>query len=328
MESVWPVHGSVLAEDGTVCFAAGRNSYVDGGVFMYLLDVHTGEPLVEKRFCSRGPETGARVNLFPPYDAELLPDRELPGVLPDVPSYDGQNIWMRSVTFDQSLDIKEEYPPHLFCSMGFLDQSWWELTYWIYGRHFFSGRKGVDYAKAVSPSGRIMVFDESRTYGYKDETWTGRYGCQPGLFSTRKWPPDLKEVRLRAYRRNAFRNARHTTVKPEWRRDVPVLPNAMVLCGDTLFVAGPGGFDQEKAASYLDTTEVYRRPVPQAMREGLACWTGQEPGRLLVVDKKSGETRAAYKLPSVPIFDGMIAADGRFYVSGKDGRITCMRHRP
>lgn len=107
MESVWPVHGSVLAEDGTVCFAAGRNSYVDGGVFMYRLDVHTGEPLVEKRFCSRDPETGARVNLFPPYDAELLPDRELPGVLPDVPSYDGQNIWMRSVTFDQSLDIKE-----------------------------------------------------------------------------------------------------------------------------------------------------------------------------------------------------------------------------
>ncbi|MHC4558522.1 MAG: outer membrane protein assembly factor BamB family protein, partial [Planctomycetota bacterium] len=138
-ESVWPVHGSVLVQDGAVYFAAGRSSYLDGGVYMYKLDLVSGKTLVEKNFYSRDPQTGRMLNLYEPYKAEILPDRELPGVLPDIPSSDGSNIWMRSVTFSPDLVIQEDHPPHLFCSMGFLDDSWWERTYWIYGPHFFSG---------------------------------------------------------------------------------------------------------------------------------------------------------------------------------------------
>ena len=80
--------------------------------------------------------------MYEPYKAEILPDRELPGVLPDVLSRDGKNVRMRSVTFSRDLSIQEEHPSHLFCSMGILDDSWWERTYWIYGPHFFSGAAG------------------------------------------------------------------------------------------------------------------------------------------------------------------------------------------
>ena len=43
IESAWPVHGSVLVSQGLVYFAAGRSSYVDGGLRFYALDAATGQ---------------------------------------------------------------------------------------------------------------------------------------------------------------------------------------------------------------------------------------------------------------------------------------------
>jgi outer membrane protein assembly factor BamB len=48
LESAWPVHGSVLIDDQAgrqspvVYFAAGRSSHLDGGIFLYGLDLETG----------------------------------------------------------------------------------------------------------------------------------------------------------------------------------------------------------------------------------------------------------------------------------------------
>jgi len=38
LESSWPIPGSVLVQDGRCWFAAGRSSYLDGGLFVYALD--------------------------------------------------------------------------------------------------------------------------------------------------------------------------------------------------------------------------------------------------------------------------------------------------
>ena len=42
LESAWPVPGNVLVIDGVAYFAAGRNSYLDGGMYFYKLDAATG----------------------------------------------------------------------------------------------------------------------------------------------------------------------------------------------------------------------------------------------------------------------------------------------
>ncbi|MHC4510499.1 MAG: hypothetical protein ACYTAO_16355 [Planctomycetota bacterium] len=43
LESVWQLHRSV-AVDGDLAYAcAGRSSYLDGGLFLYAVDVHTDE---------------------------------------------------------------------------------------------------------------------------------------------------------------------------------------------------------------------------------------------------------------------------------------------
>ena len=49
LESVWPVSGSVLVVNNIVYFAAGRSSYLDGGIRLYGLDAHTGASSCRQR---------------------------------------------------------------------------------------------------------------------------------------------------------------------------------------------------------------------------------------------------------------------------------------
>ncbi len=49
VESAWPVHGSVLIDNDTAYFAAGRHSDVDGGMLLYAVSPNTGKVLWNKR---------------------------------------------------------------------------------------------------------------------------------------------------------------------------------------------------------------------------------------------------------------------------------------
>ncbi|MHC4744879.1 MAG: outer membrane protein assembly factor BamB family protein [Planctomycetota bacterium] len=50
LESKWPVAGSVLILNDTLYFAAGRSSYLDGGIFLYALNPATGSLLKSRSF--------------------------------------------------------------------------------------------------------------------------------------------------------------------------------------------------------------------------------------------------------------------------------------
>ena len=93
LESAWPVHGSVLVQDGTVYFAAGRSSQLDGGLFLYGLEVATGKLLY------------ATVLDGPHYTVDNVEENySLPtGSLPDILVGDGTKIFMRSTAFDSRL---------------------------------------------------------------------------------------------------------------------------------------------------------------------------------------------------------------------------------
>lgn len=186
LKSVWPVHGSVLVEGQAVYAAAGRTSHLDGGMWLYKLDLPTGRVLIEKHYYARDPESGESRLLFPPFPAELLPDRELPGLLPDVFSADERNLYLRSVPLSRQLEIREEeYCSHLFGSLGFLEDTWWERSYWIFGWHFYGGARGHAYARTLFPGGRILTFDSEHVYGYVDRALDKD---NPGLFSADKSP--------------------------------------------------------------------------------------------------------------------------------------------
>jgi len=371
--SVWPVHGSVLIEDGNVYFAAGRSSCLDDGMYVYKVDLETGKTLLEKNFNSRDPKTGAFVSLFTPFDGELLPDRELPGVLPDVFSADGKNLYLRSVPLDRDLAIKDkEYVPHLFGSMGFLENTWWERSYWIYGSHFYGGARGHGYAKTLFPAGRIITFDDDSVYGYLDPALVTKTA---GIFRVPKSPDfvDLAE-KLKAQGRRRAKSRRgkpqpagadfdaesirrtyvwkngipqdsqamqlsrgnrsqvdaiRRIVKYEytWHEDVSLYPHAMLLTDKTFWLAGPPKFDEDATSQRLSTTRTDRYPLEPLLQDAVDTFAGRKGGVLWAVDKAIGTKLAEVSLPSSPVFDGLIAAGGRLFVSLKDGSVICLEGR-
>jgi len=313
VESVWPVHGSVLIQDEVVYYAAGRSSYVDGGVRMGKLDLVTGRSLLERTFYSRDPETGEAVKLYEPFGAgSRLAKMEMPGVLPDVLSSDGKRIWMRAVTFDTELNIQQEFPAHLFCSAGFLDDSWWELTYWIYGQHMFSGRAGVAHAIGRYPTARIMVCGEDEVYGYQDGYERIR---TPALFAWSKTP----EVKTYKRKKRKYRRVLH-----RWRKEMPHHAFGLVLVGDTLFMAGPPRIDTAKTREILKAATTDEYELPPALRDAADTFAGRKGGALCAIGKAGSEEASGVRLATVPVFDGLIAAIGRLYVSMKDGAVVCL----
>ena len=91
---------------------------------------------------------------------------------------------------------------------------------------------------------------------------------------------------------------------PVWFKWVPIRIRAMVAAKNALLVAGP--------------------PDVLEPDDPMASFDARSGGVLWVVSKTDGKTLAQYKLDSPPVFDGMAAADGRLYLSTRDGKVTCM----
>jgi len=374
LASVWPVHGSVLIEDGSVYFAAGRSSYLDGGMYLYKLELQTGKVQIEKHYSGRDPNTGQYVALFTRYDGEVLPDRELPGLLPDIFSCDGRNLYLRAVPLGRDLVIKDnEYVRHLFSSTGFLEDTWWERSYWIYGSHFYGGARGHGYAKTLFPAGRMLTFDEESVYGYLDLALETK---RPGIFRVpqnpqfvdlaervgtptgraakarkNKAPSSADEIDPQSLRqtyvwkdgipqnpkamqltkgKGGWQDVILRTMKYEhtWRSDVPLYPQAMLVNNTTFFLAGSPRFDEEAAAQRLAASPTDRFPFEPLLQDALDKFEGRKGGVLCAVDKADGKELMQVELPSSPVFDGLIAAAGRLYVSTIDGSVVCLGKVP
>ena len=175
LESVWPVHGSVLVQNGFVFGVAGRSNFLDGGLRFLKLDARTGSMVAESIIDEIDPETGKNLQMR----HETL---QMPVGLPDILSSDGENIYMKSQRLDQEGQRYDIGPnsgdfagqaaihagkhAHLFAPMGFLDDTWFHRSYWVYGKSFAGGHAGYYQAGKFAPSGRILVFDNDNVYGF------------------------------------------------------------------------------------------------------------------------------------------------------------------
>jgi outer membrane protein assembly factor BamB len=185
VESVWPVHGSILVDQGAASFVCGRSVFLDGGLRFIKLDAATGRKLVEQVYNDVDPETGRDFQ-------ERHKTLQMPVGLSDILSSDGNWTYLRSqkIAADGTrVDIgpvsgdaiKQGYAQkgeekHIFAPMGFLDDSWFHRSYWVYGKSFAGGHNGYFQAGKAAPAGRILVFDKENVYGYGREAkyykWT------------------------------------------------------------------------------------------------------------------------------------------------------------
>jgi outer membrane protein assembly factor BamB len=302
VESVWPVTGSVLVQDEVVYCTAGRSSYLDGGMRLYRLDLATGEELSRKQLYHRDPETGRQPE-------EIMEDVELPGFLPDVLHTDGQSLFLRDNRMDMLGNTLESNVPHMYSSVGFLDDSWWHRTYWIFGVHTYGRASGWAVAGNHLPSGRICVLDDSTMFGYgRKMIRSGDRGLTDTAFHLFRaeqetiLPPNAKPIPNN--NPAVTNNLAPTQVQYRWSSEIPMAVRAMLLAENALVIAGPE----------ID-------PTPDAEEPR---FDDDRPGLLRTISIEDGETIGVCSLDSQPVFDGMITADGHVILTLMDGSVVCL----
>ena len=298
LESVWPVHGSVLVKDDVVTCAAGRSSYLDSGIYLSRLDLRTGRKLTEERLYSRDTETGEQ-----PKEPIMF---EMPGALPDILSSDGELVYMRNLAFDPDSLQTREPKQHLYSPAGLLNDDWWHRNYWIFGTHFYSGYIGWRFAGLEAPAGRLLALDDTSVYGFARESSRPRAaGAQAyHLFATDRkgLPAPEAPDYTRASRGYSRKGPRQLKTEFRWTANIPILVRAMLRAGDMLFVAGP----------------------PDSALRSASAFEGRRGGGLCVVSTADGKVLRDYRLDSPPVFDGMAAANGRLYLTTVDGQVLCL----
>ena len=91
---------------------------------------------------------------------------------------------------------------------------------------------------------------------------------------------------------------------PKWHLWLPVRVNAMVKANDKLVVCG----------------------IPDVLDEAnpLAPFEGELGSRLWVISTEDGKVISKQELDEIPVFDGMMAAEGRVYMVTQSGKLICM----
>ncbi|MCK5408327.1 MAG: PQQ-binding-like beta-propeller repeat protein, partial [Candidatus Krumholzibacteria bacterium] len=348
LESVWPIHGSVLVQnDGTedaVYCVAGRNMFLDGGLRFLKLDAVTGTKLTERTFDDKIPGTDESLQ-------SKMESLDMPVALADILSSDGKRLYMRSQNFDLN-GHRSEIPvsgptdqggdqAHLVCPSGFLDSNWHHRSYWVFGNGYGTGHNGWFRAGRYAPAGRILVFDKNTVYGYgrQPEYYVWSTALEYQLFAAqRDMKPESIAFTLAANNKqeSAQEHGHEITFDRElmrqyplkeisamdfnWRKEnPPLMARAMVLAGKTLFVAGP--------ADVLDEEELFAKPfdpkVIAKSEEQKAALKGEHGAILQAVSAKTGQKLSELQLDALPAFDGMAAAEGRLFISMTDGTIRC-----
>ncbi len=323
LESVWPVHGSVLVQKDVLYCVAGRSAFTDGGMRLLRLDPMTGKKLGEVISNELDPKTGEKRQ-------DSANKMRMPGTtLPDVLSGDGGNVFMRDAPVDfgqhpsTAADATAELVPAIKRRLGFLDDTWLNRGGWS------SGTRGWPRFT------RICVFDDSGMYGFgynRQYLHLKAFEHHLFAFNPKRTPraPTALKPKAKPPTPPAPKEKKKKKARPKpsyvWSQPkLPLLVRAMVLAGETLFVAGPPDHGlAENAQSYLKhlSAEVQAKAQQQA-----AALDGKQGGLLWAVAKADGKRLAEHKLGSPPVFDGMAAAGGRLYVCTMDGSVLCLGNR-
>ena len=333
VESVWPVHGSVLLDKGVAYFTAGRSTYLDGGIRIYGLDAVSG------RILHKGLLEGPHRDVDKDRDLAFF----ILGANSDVLVSEGGFLYMRQKKMTPELEEIEvdvlsskgaqDVGLHIFSTSGLLDGSWYNRTFWMYSKRW----PGFQLANQASKTGQLLVVDDEKTYAvrvfYRRNVhslmfFPGKEGYllfadlnsnepqivgEEGSHEPVKWLPQSDYSRgrgnqIRKLESEAFsldKMIGYTRAEqPVWKQWLPMRIRAMVKAGDTLFVAG--------APDVFDPKDPY------------AAFEGRKGAVLRGVSAVDGKKLSEYKLDSPPVFDGMIAANGRLFISTRDGWLLCM----
>jgi len=344
LESAWPLNGSVLILDDLAYVAAGRSTYLDGGLYLYALEPNTGKVVHQHQ--ELGPYDDHNIDCGHSYWSE--------GARNDVLVSDGESIYIMQLRFKKNLKPNpaptesllgdRKLGRHVFSTAGFLDDEWYNRSFWMHSNIW----PGYYLANQAPNSGQLLVFDDATTYGVKvfwtrnrhttmffpgtrgyllfandidnepilvgrdkgtPVTWLPEFNMYKGGKIKTDWGPDLssapRKSSVDAYTYNKDKGIGFTsTSKPKWSVYVPIRIRAMVKTNKRLFVAGAPDIFDEK-------------------NDPLGAFEGRKGGVLCAVSATDGSKIRQYSLDAPPVLDGLIAVEGKLFLATRDGKLSC-----
>jgi len=361
LESPWRVHGSILIKDGIAYGTAGRSTYLDGGICVFGLDPASGKLRYE--ICldtwSRTRIDAEDKPFIPAYHMEgafsdvlvsqgdyiylgqyklnhALVQQTAPYMMAD-PNNEVAGMDLMGQPFTQSMEsqakfeqvqhdwqwrvqkrMMEDYHQrfggtsmgdramglHLSSTSGFLDDTWFNRTFWTYSASW----PGFYIANRSPKTGQLLVVGPQRTFAVQAYPARNLQGpeftpAQDGYLLLAD--DNDNEPVLPDYTRGIPKGIGFTRKEPPvWFKWVPVRMRGMVKAGKHLFVAG--------------APDVIKPDDP------MAAFEGRSGALLRTHSAMDGSTLAGTALDAPPVFDGLIAAQGRLYLSLEDGTVLCM----
>jgi outer membrane protein assembly factor BamB len=306
LESAWPISGSVTVHDRVAYFAAGRQTFIDGGIVLYGLNPLTGDVLHRRRISG-------------PYDDQGFPRiRPLAGI-PQIEGFksgifsaEKGLLYLRHQAFRPDLtpvameDIEDD---HLIASAGFLDDTPQHRTYWSIDTDLRYGPANAFISPG--PQGDIAAVDGDVFYEIRGYL-PGRhakllpangYTLYSGTRSATAWRPPKKGKPIQLG--TVVPLSRNW--KQRWSTQIPLSGHALIVAGDTVLAAGV-----PMEASFGDP-------------ELSSSFAGQKGGRIWAARAKDGAKIAFRDLPAPPVWDGLAAARGNCVIALKDGTVLCLR---
>ena len=312
LENSWPVHGAVLVQNDTLYVVAGRNTYVDGGLRMFALNPTTGEQISTTHIQHLDAETGKQTG------TEKGRSFDMEGVLADVLSGNGQQVFLKSMCFDSECKESSEQVPHLFTPTGFLGDDWYVRNYWVFGTDTGAGWGGWARTQGGTqvPAGRIMSFDSQRVVGYgREKRAAGAVGHRGNSFHL--WAMDMrtaqeKEPTPKEKRRGKGKAKGMTYL---WSKKIDMIARAMIQTPGQMVLAGiPDLAKRNSNELAFDNAD-----------EVQAAYSGSKGGIIRFVNTTDGTQTEEIKLGTRPVFDGLAAAHGKLFIALKDGRLQCLK---
>ena len=236
---------------------------------------------------------------------------------------------MRHVKLDFDTGSQTGTGLHLFSPIGLLDDTWWHRGYWVMHDEFIAHWSGWWKVGNYAPSGRIMSYDRTSIFGYGRDKYPGgntgqwRGGEKYQLFACDRPAPGQKPTPTQAKppgrkvaKGKKTRQPAPPAQKYRWTTGVPFYVRAMLVAGDTIFIAGPPELTRTKGpgegALMLEDAQ-----------DAVAAWEGKKGAKMWAVSAKDGSKLAEFTLGAPPVFDGMAAAGGRLYLAVSDGSLVC-----
>jgi len=325
VESLWPVPGSVLVEDGIAYFAAGRHTHSDEGLELYAMECTTGEVVWQKTADGSYENPGVIARSAADVKNGAVRQKTYSADHPalrtqknDILLSDGKSLYL----FNQQLDIKtgdliHERDDNVMFSggMGFLGENSTPPFGQKHGRKGwrFKGYRG----NLLATDGKRLVgstiyydrnADEYRAFRGTDILKAAIF-YKHGFFGVRDVDAD---VTLSYETWGGGKQVE--TPEVHWSEDTPadLVPRALILTKEKIITTTLSHPNLNSKGKFI-------------VRSGGAFdGVSAENSKLMILSAEDGHTLSQTPINGIPSHDGLVLAGDKLFITTIDGNIICM----